>query len=1697
MAYGMPVWSVSEPYVSLWLRDEPLGYQPATGPAVALNLSYKQRETTAGLVQNFFSVGRKWNFSWFSYVLEDDSQNKTVHWGEGMQRIFQGTNDYLTNDRITGDSTNGFTVLYPDGSKDVYGFIVTNASGVFEEAFLTEKWNERSQKSTLIYAAYTPSDIPVVRLQYVVDGDGRTNTIYYVNSNPFSTNLIDKVVDAFGRTNSYAYDSGGRLTNITDVLGISTSFAYDANGWVTNMTTPYGSTAFAFTDTVSGDTAPNGRSVLITQPDGGHQLYFYTNSAPGVVGAYPTNQVPTTFPFPNTLETNALNVRNSFYWGPRQYANLSVTTVGAFSTNDYRLARMKHWLKSDSMAVIETLSLEREPTPDDGGAVEGQKTWYDYAGKTNISYPGSQVEPLFIAKVLPDGSSQFIRSARNSFGAATNEINTYSVTAGGPVLLRTNIYVYDVDGINLLAKVNALGVQVLSNIYNGFHEVVTNYNALNEITIYAYDDTQRLASVVAPTGLVTTNVYGSDGFLAQQIAVGISTNSYTYAKGLVVSQTDSRGLTVSNTWDNLQRLLKVSYPDGTFATNIYNNLDLVRTIDRMGFTNSFGFDPMRRKIAETNALGAVTLYNYCTCGSLDSVQNAAGKITYFDYDNAGRQVATVFPDLYCVTNEINLLGQITNTVDSSGISMTNWYNNQGLVVGVSNAFGRVRSSTFDILDRPTNSVDVNGVNIAMTYDSLNRLRTRAYPDSGTESFGYSPNISGMTSYTNQLNLVTYFGYDAAGRKTSETNANTEITSFTYSGANDLLTLTDGKSQITSWGYDTFGRVTNKVDAAANLIFVYSYDPDNRLTNRWTPAKGNTIYKYDRVGNLTNIVYALSHSISMAYDVLNQITNMVDASGSTVFNYDSVGQLLAEDGPWPADTVSYVYQNRLRTALAVLAPSASSWTQSYGYDAARRLRTINSPAGGFTYTLGGASFGSPLTKKLLLPNGAYITNTYDNVARLTGTLLDNSSDVVLNSHQYTYNTGNQRTEQVFTAGNFTDYTYDNIGQLQTAIGKESGGLTNRLNEQFGYVYDAAGNLNFRTNNALVQTFGVNNLNELSTVSRAGTLTVEGVTTSPATNVTVNTSNAVLYADSTFAATNFTAGYGDNTFTAIARDHYGRTDTNVSRVSLPGTNSYSYDLNGNLLSDGSRYFEYDDENELVRVTVTNLYESRFTYDGRMRRRVTRDYTWNADSSGAGTWVTSVSTTSPRNNFTGWVGLRFTVGDTAMVVTSLGRWVISGSGDTHVVKLVGSDGIDVSGGAVTVDSSSISDQDVFLYAALPQPITLAAHSTYYLMSSETSGGDEFYDLGNTYATTGAASGAGAAWTFGGQTYNVLSSGSVNYGPLDLQYTTAGSWTFTKETRYLYDGNLVVQERDQNNIPQVSYTRGTDLSGTLQGLGGIGGLLARTENPLMLSSQPSTTFYHVDGNGNITALINPTQLIVAKYSYDAFGEILVKVGPMAHRNAYQFSSKEYDCNSGMNYFLYRFYDPVLQRWINRDSIAERGGVNLYRFVKNNSLSAVDPNGRNPLVAGGAVIVVGGAAAYVGLCINRFACRRHRDLTLGLAEAQADANAPDGSTHRGAGASAGNDADMLTHCIASCEMARHPGPCGGPDRALDFMQEREIGNDPATQIDRLNNETGIGVGVSPQWTGQTCTAACLDALNRGLLTTIRNGVPAASPPRM
>lgn len=167
--------------------------------------------------------------------------------------------------------------------------------------------------------------------------------------------------------------------------------------------------------------------------------------------------------------------------------------------------------------------------------------------------------------------------------------------------------------------------------------------------------------------------------------------------------------------------------------------------------------------------------------------------------------------------------------------------------------------------------------------------------------------------------------------------------------------------------------------------------------------------------------------------------------------------------------------------------------------------------------------------------------------------------------------------------------------------------------------------------------------------------------------------------------------------------------------------------------------------------------------------------------------------------------------------------------------------------------------------------------------------------------------------------------------------SWT-VKSDRWLYDGWNVVAEFSAPDPASVNLTRsktytwGLDLSGTLQGAGGVGGLLSVTSHSALLTSH----YPSYDGNGNIIAWTqNDANVPTARREYDAFGNTLISEGSAPCD--FGFSTKMREDVTGLYYYGYRFYDPVMGRWPSRDPIEESGGINLYGFVGNDGVNRWD----------------------------------------------------------------------------------------------------------------------------------------------------------------
>jgi RHS repeat-associated protein len=187
-----------------------------------------------------------------------------------------------------------------------------------------------------------------------------------------------------------------------------------------------------------------------------------------------------------------------------------------------------------------------------------------------------------------------------------------------------------------------------------------------------------------------------------------------------------------------------------------------------------------------------------------------------------------------------------------------------------------------------------------------------------------------------------------------------------------------------------------------------------------------------------------------------------------------------------------------------------------------------------------------------------------------------------------------------------------------------------------------------------------------------------------------------------------------------------------------------------------------------------------------------------------------------------------------------------------------------------------------------------------------------------------------------------------------TSGSWTLDSGEKFVYDGWNCVSKIRLDNLsgtwtptPEQEYVWGPDLIGTLQGAGGVGGLVLIYDRD---GADDASYFPCYDGNGNVMALVdaNASGTVDATYEYDAFGKQVRNSGDAASACPFRFSTKYTDSESGLNYYGYRYYSSQMGRWISRDPLGELGGVNLFAFLGNSVTSfwdylGLDPNSESP----------------------------------------------------------------------------------------------------------------------------------------------------------
>jgi RHS repeat-associated protein len=155
------------------------------------------------------------------------------------------------------------------------------------------------------------------------------------------------------------------------------------------------------------------------------------------------------------------------------------------------------------------------------------------------------------------------------------------------------------------------------------------------------------------------------------------------------------------------------------------------------------------------------------------------------------------------------------------------------------------------------------------------------------------------------------------------------------------------------------------------------------------------------------------------------------------------------------------------------------------------------------------------------------------------------------------------------------------------------------------------------------------------------------------------------------------------------------------------------------------------------------------------------------------------------------------------------------------------------------------------------------------------------------------------------------------------------TQTTTYFLDGSLVLFEKTGNDVIYYTY----DADGSILSLNYLG----------------DEYFYIKNLQGDIIEIVDASGTSVAKYRYDAWGNIIYQWDSglgIANANPYRYRSYRFDSGTGLYYLNARYYDPSIGRFISADSInyldpSSGQGLNLYAYCGNNPVMYSDPSGK------------------------------------------------------------------------------------------------------------------------------------------------------------
>lgn len=772
----------------------------------------------------------------------------------------------------------------------------------------------------------------------------------------------------------------------------------------------------------------------------------------------------------------------------------------------------------------------------------------------------------------------------------------------------------------------------------------------------------------------------------------------------------------------------------------------------------------------------------------------------------------------------------------------------------------------------------------------------------TSTAQLTDSLSNQTSYTSELIGGRWVPLSVQGSGCSSCTLRGTI-SYTYDSNGNALTRTDELGRTTAYAYDSNGNVLSvsvPLGSGHYAVTSYTYNSLNEVLTSTDPLGNVTTNTYDSKGNLLTVTTpapasGVSASVTQfAYNSLGELTAITDPLGNaTTLTYTSAG-LVSTVTDAQSHVTTYGYDaHGNRTSVT----DALSHQTTFAYDSMDRLTTITYPD--TTTTTFGYDYRGRRTS-VTDQNGKTTSYTYDDADRLLTV-----TDAATNVTTYAYDTENNLASIKDANNHTTSFAYDAFGRVTQTTFPSS------LTES--YSYDAVGNLTSKTDRkGQYIAYTYDQLNRLMLKTYPDTTTV---------NYTYdNDSRLTQVSDPT----------GTYSFTF---DNMGRlANTTTQYAFLTGRNfttSYVYDAASNRTGftdpeSGSSTYAYDTLNRLQTLTPPSAISSGnfgFGYDALSRRTTL-------------TRPNSVNTAYSYDNLSRLLSVTHaksgtTLDGTAYAVDSVGNRTSLTPQPSGTASNFTYDSIyeltQVTQGSSTTESYS--------FDPVGNRLSSLGVSSYTNNSSNeltsTSTATYTYDNnGNTLTKVDSTGTTSYAWDYENRMTSVTLPGSG--GTVSFKYDPFGRRIYKSSSSgtsiYAYDLQNLIEETNSSGAVVSRYTQGVKI-----------------DEPLAMLRSGTTSYYEADGLGSITSLTNTAGALAQTYTFDSFGKQTASSGSLT--NPFQYTAREFDAETSLQFSRARYYDPNAGRFISEDPIGFRAGNNFYQYVLNDPLNSIDPLGLDTTV--------------------------------------------------------------------------------------------------------------------------------------------------------